>query len=136
MHLMLSLARLTAAVVLSISSASAAELVMFRRDGCSWCQAWDRDIGPIYGKTDIGQRAPIRMVYIDRDRTTITLSSPVIYTPTFVLVDKGREVGRIEGYPGDHFFWGLLERLVQQLPSGAASVLPSMPYIRTNEPGP
>ncbi|MBL3206218.1 thioredoxin family protein, partial [Klebsiella pneumoniae] len=38
------------------------------------------------------------------------------YTPTFILVDGGREIGRIEGYPGADFFWGLLERLAQRLP--------------------
>ena len=36
-----------------------------------------------------------------------------------MLVENGQEVGRIEGYPGDAFFWGLLERLVEQLPSRA-----------------
>lgn len=39
------------------------------------------------------------------------------YTPTFVLIDGGREVGRIEGYPGEAFFWGLLEKLARDLPA-------------------
>ena len=30
------------------------------------------------------------------------------FTPVFVLVEEGREIGRIRGYPGDTFFWGLL----------------------------
>ena len=33
------------------ATANAAELVMFRRDGCSWCAKWDREIAPIYPKT-------------------------------------------------------------------------------------
>ncbi len=122
-----SLILLAAAVLLSNSFASAAELVMFRRDGCPWCRTWAYEIGPIYGKTDIGRRAPLRMVDIHRDRPEISLKSPIIYTPTFVLVEKGREVGRIEGYTGDHFFWGLLEGLLQQLPPGASSVLSAAP---------
>ena len=114
---LLGLVALAIAATLPASAAHAAELVMFRRDGCSHCAAWDRDIGPIYSKSEMAVRAPLRMVDLDRDRPAISLAGPVIYTPTFVLVDQGREVGRIEGYPGDHFFWGLLERLLQRLPT-------------------
>jgi len=94
---------------------------MYRRQGCPWCLAWDRDIGPIYGKSDIGQRAPLHTVDLDRERPPISLKTRVIYTPTFVLVEQGREVGRIEGYPGDANFWGLLEQLMQRLPLQAAT---------------
>jgi hypothetical protein len=105
------------AVVVLMSAASAAELFMYRRAGCPWCAKWDREIGPIYPKTDLGRRLPLRMVDLDRgDAPAIRVRSPVRYTPTFVLVDSGREVGRIEGYPGDAFFWGLLEQMVEQLP--------------------
>jgi thioredoxin-related protein len=95
--------------------ANAAELVMFRRAGCPYCAAWDRAIGPIYPKTDIGTRLPLRQVDLDRSPDgKVALVSPVRFTPTFVLVDSGREVGRLEGYPGEDFFWGLLERLLLQ----------------------
>ena len=117
---------LAAAIVLSISSSSAAELIMVRQPGCPWCAAWDRDIAPIYGKTEVGRRAPLRMVDL-RDRVLISLKSPIIFTPTFVLVEKGREIGRIEGYTGDHFFWELLETLLQQLPAGASGALSAVP---------
>jgi thioredoxin-related protein len=97
--------------------AAAAELLMYRRAGCPWCAAWDRDIGPIYGKTDIGRRAPIRFVDLDhKNAQEIVLASPVRYTPTFVLVEGGKELGRIEGYPGEDFFWGFMKRLVELLP--------------------
>jgi len=95
--------------------------LMYRRQGCPWCLAWDRAIGPIYGKTDVGQRAPLRMVDLDRERLQVSLKTPVIYTPTFVLVEQNREVGRIEGYPGEAHFWGLLDQLVQRLPLRAVS---------------
>lgn len=106
--------------VLSFSSAATAlELVMYRRAGCPWCAAWDRDIGPIYGKTEIGRRVPIRFADLDRESgPTINLKSPVRYTPTFVLVDEAREIGRIEGYPGEDFFWGLLEQLLPPSETG------------------
>ena len=105
------------AVILLASAVDAAELVMFRRDGCPWCAKWDREIGPIYPKTELGRRAPLRMVNLDRGvKPAVHTRSPIHYTPTFVLVEKGEELGRIEGYPGDAFFWGLLERLLEQLP--------------------
>ena len=107
------------AVLAAPSTASAAELMMFRRDGCPYCAAWDRDIGPVYGKTEVGRRAPLRMVDIRRDRPEVVLKRRVIYTPTFVLVEAGREVGRLEGYTGDHFFWSLLDKLIKQLPAMA-----------------
>ena len=36
-------------------------------------------------------------------------------TPLFVLVDRGREIGRIRGYPGEDHFWGLLGVLMKKL---------------------
>jgi len=103
-------------IALSVSSARAAELVMFEQAGCAWCEAFDREIAPIYGKTDEGARAPLRRVnssqavppelgFIDVERLT----------PLFVLVDNGREIGRIRGYPGEDSFWGLLGVLIKKL---------------------
>lgn len=108
------------------TAGGAAELVMFRRAGCPWCAAWDREIAPIYPQTDTGRRIGVRMFDLDRDRPPIALVSPVRYTPTFVLVAQNHEVGRIEGYPGEVFFWGLLERLAERL-------LRRMPRIGCNE---
>lgn len=103
---------------LGIQSAWAAELVMFRRAGCPYCQTWDRVIGAVYPKSDLGRQFPLRMVDLDRDPPLeAKLARTVRFTPTFVLVDEGREIGRIEGYPGEEFFWGLLEKLGRSLPS-------------------
>jgi hypothetical protein len=129
-----ALPALAAAIVLG-SPAVAAELQMYRRAGCPWCQAWDRDIGPIYGKTDIGRRLLRRMVDRAGERPRISLKGPIIYTPTFVLVEDAREVGRIEGYPGDGFFWGLLDRLVQLLNSKAWGDLSAPLPAPTADPG-
>jgi hypothetical protein len=114
--------RIAASVLILIVALAApvraAELFMYRSAGCPYCAAWDRSIGPIYGKTDVGKRAPLRHVDVaSRNQPAITLKSPVRFTPTFVLVHDGRELGRIEGYPGEDFFWGLLERLMAQVDS-------------------
>jgi hypothetical protein len=87
-------------------------LVMFRRVGCPWCHAWDREIGRIYPRTEIGAALPLREVDLDLEGDGgISLARPVRYTPTFVLVAGTTEVARIEGYPGDEFFWIRLEQL-------------------------
>jgi thioredoxin-related protein len=99
-------------------TAFGAELLMFRRAGCPWCRTWDEKVGDVYAKTDVGRKAPIRMIDLDRDlMPAVALARPVRYTPTFVLAEDGREIGRIEGFPGEDFFWGLLDNLVRKLPS-------------------
>ena len=42
----------------------------------------------------------------------------VIYTPTFVLIDDGREIARLIGYPGEDFFWPILADHLAKLPNG------------------
>jgi thioredoxin-related protein len=90
-------------------------LVMYRRVGCPWCKAWDRDIGAIYPRTDLGELFPLREVELGQEGDGgISLSRPVRYTPTFVLVESDTELARIEGYPGEDFFWARLEILVHE----------------------
>lgn len=104
------------AIALAIFPAPAAELIMFEQAGCVWCKTFDREIAPVYGKTEEGQRAPLRRV--DADRAVppdLTFIRTERLTPLFVLVDKGHEIGRIRGYPGEDNFWGLLGLLVKKL---------------------
>ena len=99
-----------------LPTARAAELIVFEQAGCVWCETFDREIAPIYPKTVEGQRAPLRRVNIDH-----TLPSDLAFlemerlAPVFVLVEKGQEIGRIRGYPGEDHFWGLLGALIRKL---------------------
>jgi hypothetical protein len=98
--------------------AQAAELVMFEAPGCTWCEAWDEEVGVVYVKTEEGRAAPLRRVDIDDPRPPdLEALQGVVYTPTFVLLDAGREVGRILGYPGEGFFWSLLDELLERVPA-------------------
>lgn len=93
--------------------AFAAELVMYTRNGCPFCLRFEREVAPVYAKTPEGKAAPLRRVDLPAGGVRGEgLREPVIATPTFVLVDKGEEVGRITGYLNDDMFWGLLGRLV------------------------
>jgi hypothetical protein len=104
------------ALTLAPDRSKAAELVMFEQAGCPWCQVFDREIAPIYPKTDEGARAPLRRVDL-RGALPPDLGYVQVerLTPLFVLVDKGREIGRIRGYPGEDNFWGLLGVLIKKL---------------------
>ena len=107
------------------ASAHAAELVMFEQKGCVWCQRFDRDIASAYDKTDEGKRAPLRRVDIAKPQPAdLAFVKRERFTPVFVLIDNGREFGRIRGYPGDTFFWGLLANLLERLDRGESAPPP------------
>ena len=60
---------------------------------------WERDVGSLYDKT-AKKVLPLRRVDVDRQSASgVTLQSPVRYTPTFVVVDQGREIGRTRDLP-------------------------------------
>ena len=64
---------------------------------------------PRAGATSRPWAAPLRRVDIDDPRPTDLLAvRGVAYTPTFVLLNEGAEVGRILSYGGEEHFWGLL----------------------------
>jgi len=97
-----------------------AELLMVEQHGCHWCERWNAEIGPIYPKTEEAQRAPLRRVMIRDLPEDVAFTSPPVFTPTFVLIDEGRELGRIEGYAGDEFFWFVLGQLLDAHPEATA----------------
>ncbi|WP_455372540.1 transcriptional regulator [Limibacillus halophilus] len=97
------------------------ELVMVEEAGCSWCRLWHEEIGPIYPKTSESEAAPLRLVDIHSDwPADLPKVKPVHFTPTFILVKDGEEVGRILGYPGEDFFWALLAEMIKKQ-SGAGN---------------
>ena len=105
-------------------SAQATELIMVEEPGCAWCAKWEKELGEIYPKTSEGKFAPLRKVKLSELKRNDGLETlgvmparPVVFTPTFLLVDdEGKEVTRLQGYPGEDFFWGLLSELLKTLP--------------------
>ena len=91
---------------------------MFETDSCEWCELWHAEIGVIYAKTAEARTAPLRRVSIeDPVPGDLEHVRGIHYTPTFVLMEDGKEVGRILGYPGEDFFWGLLGMELEKLKS-------------------
>ena len=100
-------------------AAQAAELIMVEEPGCAWCAKWESELGDIYPKTSEGKYAPLRKVKLHDlkrsdgpDTLGVMPSRPVVFTPTFLLVEDGKELTRLQGYPGEDFFWGLLEQML------------------------
>ena len=83
-------------------------LLMAEEPGCYWCAKWNEEIGPIYPKTAEGRAAPLQRFVLHAEDPGVEFSRRVSFTPTFILVEDGKELSRIEGYPGEDFFWGLL----------------------------
>lgn len=99
----------------TVQPVKALELVMFEQEACEWCEMWNKEVGVVYEKTTEGKQAPLRRVDIFEPRPKdLKEIRSGHYTPTFVLMDKGNEVGRIRGYPGEDFFWGMLAELIKK----------------------
>ncbi|MFN7223071.1 MAG: thioredoxin family protein [Paracoccaceae bacterium] len=93
--------------------ASELRLLMFEQPGCIYCAKWDAEIAPQYPLTDEGKAAPLTRMHLRAEvPDDIILTRPAAFTPTFVLLRGGQETGRIEGYPGEDFFWPLLAQLI------------------------
>jgi Thioredoxin len=108
--------------------AQAAELLMFYDPGCVWCRRWNAEIAPSYPKTREGQQAPLRRVPIrNQARAGVALARPINVTPTFVLVEDGQEVGRIDGYAGKDFFYPMLAELLRRLAPPTQRLGPPLP---------
>lgn len=96
----------------------AAELIMLEQPGCPWCARFNAEIAPAWSKTEEGQRAPLRRVDITEPWPEDLAGIPKErFTPTFILLESGREIGRLRGYAGDQFFWYLIGELIEQLPA-------------------
>ena len=99
-------------------------LVMVDDAGCVYCAKWDREVRQSYEASPEGQFAPL---------TRQRLGSPQLsglgrlaYTPTFVLIVRGQEAGRIVGYAGADFFWAEIDRLFAKA-GFRRDVIPQMP---------
>lgn len=93
---------------------AAVELLMFEQPGCLYCARWDAEIAPEYPLTEEGKAAPLRRLQLRAPLPEgISIASHPVFTPTFILIRDGQETGRIEGYPGEDFFWPLLADMLK-----------------------
>ena len=97
----------------AVAAESAVRLLMFEAPGCPHCKRWHAEIGTIYGKSREGVFAPLdRLPIADASRLSI---ADVRYSPTFVVVKNGAEIGRVIGYSGPDFFWPQLGEILARV---------------------
>ena len=122
-HLLRSILLAGLAGLAALPARAEVELVMGEEAGCIWCARWNAEIAPAYPKTPEGRAAPLRRVDIHAPLPEdLDLAGRLVVTPTFVLVEDGVEIDRMEGYPGETFFWSLLDRMFDS----AAETVPAL----------
>ena len=92
------------------------ELVMFELGTCIYCAVWNDAVGKTYADSVPGKHAPLRRVFLTDPRPDdLKHIAGVRMTPTFILLDNGHEVGRIQGYANENLFWTQLRALLVQM---------------------
>ena len=109
----LGLAALCAAATLPIATGRtlaagpdlrlATALIMIEDRGCRYCVRFDAEARPSYENSPEGRFAPL--VRRPRSAPDVRFLSEVVYSPTFILLVEGREIGRVVGYQGADLFW-------------------------------
>ena len=110
------LAALAVALIAALPAAAGPlRLLMVEKEGCVYCAAWDRNIGPGYAASDMGRAAPLMRVDIHGPYPDgLVLARRPFVTPTFILLDGGSEVGRLEGHMTAGQFYPALSDLLAQ----------------------
>ena len=102
-------------VALAVCSlpASAYELLMIEQPICPYCKRFDVEVN--YVESDTSKHLPLRRVQLNDPWPEDLAGIPYdMLTPTFVLVQDGKELGRLRGYPGREQFWELLNKLLEE----------------------
>lgn len=95
--------------------ASDVALYMIEQHGCIYCLTWDNEVGDAYNLTAEGRAAPlIRQDLRAALPEGVSFARKPQFTPTFILTRDGQEISRIEGYPGEDFFWGMLGVMLKE----------------------
>lgn len=88
-------------------------LLMVERGDCIYCRAWHAQIGPGYAGSAAGKAAPLLTVDMDGAWPDgLVLARRPFITPTFILLDEGVEVARVEGYFVQERFYPAINNLL------------------------
>ena len=95
-------------------SKKTAELLVFEAKRCAYCFIFRRDVVPSYLQSPRARDVPMRFINVHKaDMTQLRLNAPVTIVPTVVLMEHGREVGRISGYMGPEPFFHMVSHLIK-----------------------
>lgn len=85
---------------------AATRLIMVTSDHCPFCRAWERDVGKVYDKSPYAPDLPLTRIQMGATMPDgIVLDTPVVGTPTFVILRDGAEIDRQLGYENAEMFW-------------------------------
>lgn len=98
-------------------------LLMIEQAGCYYCRVFNRDMAPIYEKSEEGKAAPLVHAQLrDPVPEGITLASTPFVTPTFILIGPdGHEIERLTGFPGEDFFWSYIGDMITTASAGLST---------------
>jgi thioredoxin-related protein len=89
------------------------EILVVEIDNCIYCGLFRRDVAPTYKVSGRAKTIPMRFIDINApDVDRLALTSPIDSVPTVLVVENGRELGRIAGYVGPEIFFHSLSRLL------------------------
>ena len=88
------------------------QLLMVSSPYCHFCRAWQAEIGPGFAVSAAGRTAPLFEVDVAGPFPDgLALDRRPRITPSFILLDRGIEIGRVEGYVGQRYFYPVLEEM-------------------------
>ncbi len=76
---------------------------MVEERGCPYCARFDAEVRESYENSPEARFAPL--LRRPRQAEDIRFLKGIAYSPTFILLVDGNEVGRIIGYQGADLFW-------------------------------
>ncbi|MBY0226443.1 MAG: hypothetical protein K2Q28_11615 [Hyphomicrobium sp.] len=89
------------------------EILVVEIDNCIYCGLFRRDVAPTYKISRRAKTVPMRFIDINApDVDRLNLTAPIDSVPTVLVVENGRELGRIAGYVGPEIFFHSLGRLL------------------------
>lgn len=94
----------------TMPGAGAAELIAVELDRCPVCMRFEGTVALTYPHSEQGRVAPLRRVNAARGLPPNL--ADVRAVPTFILRDKGREVGRIIGFDNPTSFYRNVDTLL------------------------
>lgn len=89
------------------------ELVVIEVTDCAYCRVFRRDLLPAYAASNQARDVPIRFLKVDEvSRSGSALRAPINIVPTVLVLEQGREIGRIPGLTGQDTFFRAIDLIL------------------------
>lgn len=95
--------------------AAQTELVVIETLNCAYCRVFRRELLPAYAASSRAKDMPIRFLKVNEvGRAGISLRQPISIVPTTLVLEEGREIGRIPGLTGHDTFFRAIQMILRQ----------------------